>query len=155
MNTPESPDSPVMNTPGSGLLGVLYWLSMLLNIGKRLPRCPKQWGVSTPSSEYTGESQLPSREYIRESWLPCDEYTSKSTSWCTLNKHQNRFTKKLSGDKQFWSQDSPMYSSQGSPANLMYLPRNNFRSLKYSWSYLYSNQFPGEEYTGESIRIPK
>jgi hypothetical protein len=60
MNTPENPDSPVMNTPGSGLLGVLYRLSMLLNIGKRLLSVQNNLAVmNTLGSEYTGESQLP------------------------------------------------------------------------------------------------
>jgi hypothetical protein len=83
-----------------------------------------------PSSEYTGESQLPSSEYIRESRLPCDEYTSESTPLCSLNKHQNRFAKKLSGDKQFRSQDSPMYSSQGNLAYLMYFAQKLFQIFK-------------------------
>jgi hypothetical protein len=66
------------------------------------PQCPK-WLPSDeytresqlPISEYTGESQLPGSEYIEESQIPCDEYTSESISWYTLNKHQNRFTKKI------------------------------------------------------------
>jgi hypothetical protein len=87
-------------------------------------------GVSTPRSEYTGESQLPGSKCIGESQLPCDEYTSESTSWCTSNKHWNRFTKKLPSDKQFRSQDSPMYSSQGSFAYLMYFAQKQFQILK-------------------------
>jgi hypothetical protein len=47
-----------------------------------------------------------------------------------LNKHQNRFTKKLSGDKQFRSQDSPIYSSQGSLAYLMHFAQKQFQIFK-------------------------
>jgi hypothetical protein len=60
MNTPENPDSLGMNTPGSGLLGVLKRFSMLLIIDKRLPSVQSNSPVmNTPGSEYTGESQLP------------------------------------------------------------------------------------------------
>jgi hypothetical protein len=78
---------------------------MLLKINKMTPRCPKQ----LPGDEYTGESQLPvvntpgslvspGDEYTGESRLPCDEYTGESTSKCTLNKHKNMLTKKLSDE---------------------------------------------------------
>jgi hypothetical protein len=51
MNTPKSPDSLVMNTPESGLLGVLLRLSMLLNIGKQLPGVQNDSPViNTPGS---------------------------------------------------------------------------------------------------------
>ncbi len=77
---------------------------MLIKIGKMIPQCPK-WLPGDeytskscfPSGEYTGASQLPSDEYTM-SRLPCDEYTGESTSFCTLNKHQNRFAKKCSGE---------------------------------------------------------
>ena len=46
--------------------------------------------------------------------------------------------KKLSGDKQFRSQDSLMYSSQKSLAYLMYFAQKQFQIFKYSQSYLYS-----------------
>ncbi len=85
------------------------------------PQCPKQLA----SDEYNGEwihlgVSAPGSDYVGESLLPCDEYASESTFLCTLNKHQNSFKKKLSGDKQFRNQDSPMYSSQGSLAYLMF-----------------------------------
>jgi hypothetical protein len=48
----------------------------------------------------------------------------------SLNKHQNRLTKKLSGDKQFRSQDFPMYSSQGSLAYLMCFGQEQFQDFK-------------------------
>ncbi len=38
-------------------------------------------------------------EHIGKSQLPCDEYTRELTSWCIWNKHQNRFTKELYGNK--------------------------------------------------------
>jgi hypothetical protein len=40
------------------------------------------------------------------------------------------YKKKLSGDKQFRSQDSPMYSSQGSLAYLIYFAQKQFKILK-------------------------
>jgi hypothetical protein len=42
----------------------------------------------------------------------------------------NRFTKKFSDDKQFRSQDSPMYSSQRSLAYLMYFAQKQFQIFK-------------------------
>ncbi len=53
---------------------------MLLKISKMTPRHPKQ---------------LPDHDYTRESRLTSDEYTRDPTSWCTLNKHQNRFQNKF------------------------------------------------------------
>ncbi len=97
-------------------------------VSKTTPHWWIHQGVSTP--EYTGECQLSGSEYIGKSRLPCDDYTSELTSWCTLNEHQNRFTKNLSGDRQFRSQDSPMYSSQGSLAYLMYFAQKQFQILK-------------------------
>ncbi len=58
------------------------------------PQCPKR----LPGDEYTSESQLPGGENTGESQLTDDEYTGESTSLCTLNKHKNRLTKKLSNE---------------------------------------------------------
>ncbi len=61
-------DSPVMNTPTS-----------LDSLVANTPGSLDSPVVNTPGS-------LDS---------PADEYTGESTSWCTLNKDQNMFTKKL------------------------------------------------------------
>jgi hypothetical protein len=72
-----------------------------------------------------------------------------------LNKHQNRFAKKLSGDKQFRSQDSLMDSSQGSLAYLMYFAQKQFMIFKIFTELFVFITDSLAKYTRESIRIPK
>jgi hypothetical protein len=52
-----------------------------------------------PCGEYTGQSQLPCGEYTRELNSPVMNTPGNQLPWCVWNKHQNRFTKKLSGDR--------------------------------------------------------
>jgi hypothetical protein len=61
MNTPESPDSPVTNTPGSGLP---------LNIGKQIPSVQNDSPVmNTPVSRHLGVLRTSTRTGLQKNFL--------------------------------------------------------------------------------------
>ncbi len=102
---------------------------MLLNIGKRHPSpvMNTPGSLNSPVVNTPGSLSSPVVNTLGNFDFPVMN-TPVSRLLCVLwTSPRTGLQKKLSGDKQFWSQDSPMYSSQGSLAYLMY--KNYFRSL--------------------------
>jgi hypothetical protein len=145
MNTPESPGSLVMNTPGSGLLGVLYWLFMLLNIGKQLPSVQNDslvmntlGSLNSPAVNTLGSLHSPVVNTLGNLDFPVmNSPVSRllGVLWTSTRTviQKNFLVTNSSGDKT-----PQCIHHMGVLPTWCILRRNNFRSLKYSWSYLYS-----------------
>ncbi len=91
--------------------------------------CPK-WLLG---DEYTGEFRLQG-----------GEYTGKSTSLCTLNKHQNRFTK----EAFWWVLDQGVKTPQSINHRESWLPSVFCTSTVLLWTNL--GRLPGSDNSGES-----
>ncbi len=87
-------------------------------------------------------------EYTRESRLISDEYNRELTSWCTLNKHQNRFTKKILVTNR---QGSQCINHRGVWTTWCILPGNNFIFQIIHGVICIHNQFPGKGSQLESL----